>query len=226
MATDSTPEPARPVLEVRSARASSVIVQRISPDAADAFMEWQRGITAAAAEFPGYQSTEIYPPADPRQQEWVVVLHFDNTKSLEDWLGSPTRARWAAMRPYDFGDYRLKMLPSGFGSWFAGMSDEGGRLPHWKAALTVLLGLYPTVMLLMLFLSPHTQRFAPAVAILIGNAASVSFLEWLGMPVISRLLGPWLRAPGNEANVVNLLGTILIVAVLGLMTFLFWLVTS
>lgn len=222
----ATPEPARPFLEVRSARASSVIVQRISPHAAGAFMEWQRGITAAAAEFPGYQSTEIYPPSDPRQQEWVVVLHFDDTKSLEDWLGSPTRAQWTAKRTYEFGDYRLKMLPAGFGAWFAGMTEEGKRLPHWKMALTVLCGLYPTVMLLTLFLLPHTERFGLAIAVLIGNAASVTFLEWLGMPVISRLLGPWLRAQGNEGRFLNLIGTILVIAALGLMTFLFWLVTK
>jgi antibiotic biosynthesis monooxygenase (ABM) superfamily enzyme len=222
----SSPDAARPRLEVRGSRASSVIVQRIPADAAEAFLEWQRGITAAAARFPGYQETEIYPPS-AHQDEWVVVLHFDDLKRLQDWLDSPKRAEWVAKLPCESRDYRLQMVPAGFGAWFAGLTRDGGPLPHWKMALTVLVGLYPTVMLLNLSLSPYTQRFGPAVAILIGNVASVAFLEWLGMPlVITPLLGPWLRARGKDKRTLTLLGLILILAALALMTFLFRLVSG
>jgi antibiotic biosynthesis monooxygenase (ABM) superfamily enzyme len=216
----------RPLLEIRSARASSVIVQRIPPDAAEAFLEWQRGITAAAAGFPGYQTTEIYPPSG-QQEEWVVILHFDNLQTLQDWLASPTRAEWVAKMPCPAQNYRLQMVPAGFGAWFAGLTADGAPLPHWKMALTVLVGLYPTVMLLNLFLAPHTQRFGPAIALLIGNVASVSFLEWLGTPwIITPLLGPWLQARGKEQRTLSIVGAILIVAALVLMTFLFRLVTG
>ena len=47
--------------------------------------------------------------------------------------------------------FRLKTLPTGFGSWFAAQLDgPGDQPPSWKIALSVLLGLYPTVMLLTL----------------------------------------------------------------------------
>lgn len=222
------PSPAdagRPLLEVRGARSSSVIVQRIPAGAAEVFLEWQRGITAAAAEFPGYQATEIYPPLG-RQEEWVVVIHFDDLKTLQDWLDSPRRAEWVAKLPCEVRDFRLKMVPAGFGAWFAGLT-EGGVLPHWKMALAVLFGLYPTIMLLTLFLSPHTQHFGPAVAILIGNVVSVVFLEWLGTPfLVTPLLGPWLRASGKEKRALSAVGAILILGALALMTFLFSLVTG
>jgi antibiotic biosynthesis monooxygenase (ABM) superfamily enzyme len=213
--------PTGPPLEVRGTRASSVIVQRIPPRSADAFMEWQRGITAAAAGRPGYQATEVYPPADGRQREWVVIIHFDDAKTLRDWLESPTRAEWTANLPAEIRDFRLKTFPTGFGPWFAGVVEGGGPLPHWKMFLTVLFALYPTVMLLTLFLSPYTEGFGLAVAMLIGNAASVSFLEWLGMPVLNRLFGPWLRANGKEARTLSLLGLLLLVGALGLMAFVF-----
>ena len=217
----SSPDAARPLLEVRGSRASSVIVQRVPSGAATAFLEWQRGVTAAAALFPGYQETEIYPPS-AHQEEWVVVIHFDDLTSLQSWLGSSTRAEWVAKLPRESRDYRLQTVPAGFGAWFAGLTRDGGPLPHWKMALTVLVGLYPTVMLLSLFLSPHTQPLGPAVAILIGNVASVAFLEWLGTPfVITPVLGPWLRARGKEQRQLTLIGLILVLAALGLMTFLF-----
>ncbi|MEL4474524.1 hypothetical protein, partial [Shewanella algae] len=66
------PQPARSILEVHTARASSVITQQIAPGAREAFLEWQRGLSEAAAQAPGYQKTEIFPPA--RENEpWVVV---------------------------------------------------------------------------------------------------------------------------------------------------------
>src|SRR5262245_49433054 len=94
----SPADPPRLLLEIRGARASSIIAQRIPSDAAEAFLEWQRGISAAAALFPGYQTTEIYPPSG-HQEEWVVVIHFDDLKTLKDWLDSPERAAWVAKIP-------------------------------------------------------------------------------------------------------------------------------
>jgi antibiotic biosynthesis monooxygenase (ABM) superfamily enzyme len=222
-------EPACPILEIRPARASSVIVQRIPPDAVDGFMQWQNEVSVAAAKFPGYQTTEVYPPpsgtqSEGNQPEWVVVVHFDDAKSLQDWLDSRQRAEWLAKLPSKAKDFQLKMLPAGLGSWFAGAPEGVVPFPHWKMFLSVLLGLYPTVMLLTFFLSPYTVRYGLAVAMLIGNAASVAFLEWLGMPILSRLLGPWLRANGKRGRAVSLVGLVLILVTLGGMTFAFHMV--
>jgi antibiotic biosynthesis monooxygenase (ABM) superfamily enzyme len=213
----------RPFLEVRGSRASSVIVQRIPRNATDGFLAWQRGISAAAAEFAGYQMSEAYPPPLGKD-EWVVVVHFDDATKLQGWLDSPLRADWIAKLPQEIRDFHVKTLPAGFGSWFAGLPEDGGALPHWKMFVTVLLGLYPTVMLLTFFLAPHTERFGLAVAMLIGNAASVAFLEWLGMPLISRFLGSWLRANGKETRTYSLVGLVLILVALGVMTLLFHLI--
>jgi antibiotic biosynthesis monooxygenase (ABM) superfamily enzyme len=73
-------------------------------------------------------------------------------------------------------------------------------------------------MLLYLYLLPHTQRFGPAIAMLIGNAVSVAFLEWLGMPVINWLLGPWLRANGKNSLTLSLLGLAMLSVALVLMS--------
>jgi uncharacterized protein len=217
--------PPRPPLEVRGARASSVIVQRILPDAAGLFMEWQRGITAAAAVFPGYQATEIYPPG-AQQEEWVVILHFDDPRTLQSWLDSPTRAEWVAKRPYEIGNYRLKTLPSGFGAWFAGLIDaSGGALPPaWKIALTVLFALYPTVMLLTIIVGPYINPLGLAVSMLISNALSCSILQWVVTPWLNPLFGPWLRANEKRQRAYSLGGLIVILLLLLGMTILFRLV--
>jgi antibiotic biosynthesis monooxygenase (ABM) superfamily enzyme len=109
-----------PQMQVRGSRSSSVIVHRVAPGSNQVLLEWQRGITGAAEVFPGYQATEVYPPADDRPQEWVIVIHFDNAKTLQDWLDSPQRAEWTAKPPREIREFRLKTLPSGFAAWFAG----------------------------------------------------------------------------------------------------------
>src|SRR5262249_21923092 len=135
---------------------------------------------------------------------------------------SPQRAEWTAKLPREIREFRLKTLPSGFAAWFADLADSGPSLPHWKVFLMVLVGLYPTVMVLALVLSPYTQRFGLAVAMLIGNVASCAILEWLGSPLIRLAIGPWLRAKGEEGRVTNLVGTVLIVGSLVAMAVLFY----
>jgi antibiotic biosynthesis monooxygenase (ABM) superfamily enzyme len=213
-------------MQIHGPESSSVIVHRVAPGSTEIFLEWQRGVTAAAERFPGYQATEVYPPSADRPREWVIVLHFDSARSLQAWLDSPERAAWTAKLPREIRDFRLRTLPSGFAAWFAGMAEDGASLPHWKVFLLVLVGLYPTVMVLTLFLSPQTQHFGPAVAILIGNVASCVFLEWLGSPIIRLLLGPWIRARGKEGRARIVVGTMLIVAALAIMTILFRLITG
>ena len=112
----------------------------------------------AAEGFPVTGEPSSIRPADERHQEWVAVIHFDDHESLERWLDSPVRAEWIKKLRDEIGDFQLKTLPTGFGAWFAGLSTgpEGEPPPSWKIAMTVLLGLYPTVMLLALLLGQRT----------------------------------------------------------------------
>ena len=77
-------------------------------------------------------------------------------------------------------------------------------------ALTVLLGLYPTVMLLSIFVSPRMSSLGLAVSMLIGNALSIAILQWLVVPALSKALAPWFKTRKTSAA----LGGALLVALL------------
>jgi antibiotic biosynthesis monooxygenase (ABM) superfamily enzyme len=189
-----------PRLEVRDARASSVIVHRVPPESTDAFLDWEAGITEAAKAFPGYRGTDLYPPAADGPGDWVVIVHFDADEGLRRWIESPVRAEWEAKLPGGLGDFRLRTLPAGFGPWFAAQLDQPGAPPaSWKIALTVLLGLYPTVMLLGFAIGPSLAPLGKAGSMLVGNLLSVTILQWAVMPVLQRVLRPWLN-PGAESG--------------------------
>ena len=59
----------------------------------------------------------------------------------------------------------------------------------------MLLGLYPTVMLINILLNPLVRHFTFAVEIFIGNVLSTIVLTWLVMPWVSRSLHFWLATP-------------------------------
>jgi len=215
-------------VEVRVALASAVVVQRVPADRAEWFMEWQRGISEAAKEFTGYRSTDVYPPPANRGDEWVVVIDFDDERSLQEWLDSPVRAQWVEKLKAEVGSFELKAIPGGFGAWFASLDrgPEGVTPPPWKMAVTVLLGLYPTVMLLTLFPGPYTHPLGVALAMLIGNALSVGILQWGVLPALTSLLGPWLRANSDKQRHVSIGGLFVILVVLAGLALLFRQVTG
>jgi hypothetical protein len=101
----------------------------------------------------------------------------------------------------------LKTLGGGFGAWFAEQARDAGAPapPGWKMALCVVLGLYPTVMLLSMTVGRVTDRWGLALSMLVGNALSVSILQWGVMPVLTRLLKTWLQA-NDAANPRLMLG--------------------
>ncbi|MEP7274633.1 MAG: hypothetical protein ABI882_24300 [Acidobacteriota bacterium] len=221
--TSPSSDALHPSLVVRDSRASSIIVHPVPPEATDRFMEWQRGITEAAQGFAGYQSTDLYPPPGPERQEWVAVMQFETGEEMQRWLVSPERAEWVGKLPKEIAAFRLKKLPRAFGPWFAGLGgdSENELPPGWKMALTVLLALYPTVMLLALLVGPHISFLGLAVSMLISNICSCCLLQWAVMPVLHPVLAPWLAASGKQGLSITIGGTVLISVVLAVLAVLF-----
>lgn len=203
-------------MEMRICRASAVIVQRVPAEAVERLLQWQRGITEVAEGFPGYRGTDIYPPADGAEGEWVTVIHFNEDADLQRWIATPLRQEWVDKLRTEVGDFRLSTLKGGFRAWFAGLPGGLDNVPPpaWKMALTVLCGLYPTVMLLSLFVGPYFRPLGFSLEMLIGNVLGVILLQWVVMPTLVALLGPWLKANEKRKTVFSVGGLILILLLL------------
>ncbi|MCE9552562.1 MAG: antibiotic biosynthesis monooxygenase [Planctomycetes bacterium] len=216
------------LLDVLPSEAASVIVHRVPGSLTETFVQWQRGVTAATAQVEGYLRTEVYPPADDRETQWVVVVHFATHATLRRWLDSPQRAQWIAELATELKNFRIKTLPQGFGSWFADadLQDEPEAThevlpPSWKMALVVLLALYPTVMLLSLLVVPWLSVLGFAFAMFISNALSVSILQWGIMPRLTKRLNRWLTLPFNASRKLNIGVALAIIVLLGCLVGLF-----
>jgi uncharacterized protein len=137
--------------------AGIVVSTRVKPGRETECREWQSRIDTEAARFPGFLGNQVFAPAPGVQEEWVVVVRFDSSEHLQSWFLSDARQRLVDRAARLWDEARVERFGGGFPGWFAPGTTASGQPafpPVWKQAMIVLLALYPTVMLLTLFLSP------------------------------------------------------------------------
>lgn len=194
---------------------SVLILQRVPEDKIELFHEWQRGISVAAGRYPGYVSTAVNPPVPGRQDAWVTIVSFRSIEQLEAWIQSIERQEWVQRYEKEFGHFEITHFGGGFQHWFHQSDVTQPAPPNWKMALTVLAALYPTVMVLSLFVVPYLPKWPMAVVMLIGNAMCVCLLQWIIMPWWTRFLKSWLpptRISGWARTLVGTLGLLVFIS--------------
>ena len=205
-----------------------VVSHPVDPADEDSFLAWQERVTDAERGFDGFRGAELFRPVAGVQDEGTALYRFDSDEHLDAWLESPERQRLLDEGRH-FKNFILKRISSPFGSWFAPSGGEGGcEAPaQWKTAFSVLVGLYPTVVLLTLAISEIWKKAELWESLLIGNILSVALLTWVVMPIVTRVLRFWLEPEGGRADArVNAMGAMASVVFLALAALVFWLCTT
>jgi uncharacterized protein len=187
-----------------------VIVTKVKPGKEEAYRQWETKIQQAQSKFPGYDGSYVQPPV-AGELGWTTLMRFDSAEQLDKWLKSPERA--ALLREVEpLIDYaHLQRVDSSFPGWFPTDPATGKGPPNWKAAMLVLLGLFPIVMLESRFLSPQLAGLNSSLTMFIGNVISVALTTWLTMPLFIKAFRWWLfPKPGAPELRVNLAGTAII----------------
>ncbi|MGW2201984.1 antibiotic biosynthesis monooxygenase [Streptomyces sp. NPDC001774] len=207
-----------------------VVTHRVAPHQIDDFLDWQRRMSQEESRFEGFRGTELFRPIEGVQDEWTTLYRYDNAEHLDAWLTSRKR-RVMLAEGAKFDDFKLRTIDNSFGSWFA-FEENGREAPppsETKTAIAVWVGLYPTVVLLTLALSP--LRWPLWLGLLVGNLLSSFIMSFFTMPYyVNPLLRRWLRpAPGEPRAKTNRIGlgivavvTVFWVAVFYLITRQFW----
>jgi len=71
--------------------------------------------------------------------------------------------------------------------------------PRWKTAVVVWVAIYPAITLVLWLAGPQMQSWPLAVRTLATTVLVVPLMVFLLLPVLQRLLGPWLRRSGEPA---------------------------
>jgi antibiotic biosynthesis monooxygenase (ABM) superfamily enzyme len=203
-----------------------VISHRVSPDNVEEFLAWQDRLRLAESVFPGFRGSELFRPIEGVQDEWTAMYRYDSAADLEAWLASDERRRLLA-EGEKFHDFHLRTVDNSFGSWFA-FDDAGNEAPppsDTKTSIAVWVGLYPTVMLLTLALSP--LKMPLWIGMLVGTLLSSFTISFVTMPYyVNPLLKHWLRPPDDEpASRTNLRGAAIVAIAMAFCVAVFYLVT-
>lgn len=178
---------------------SAVIEQRVKPECVDAYRDWSHKINSACSRHPGFVDLEVFEPVPGVSDGFVIVVRFTTAAESEAWHNSPEcQALLEEAAPLLKQKVVFHAPSSVYGSWFSGTGvDVGpGREPsqRWKEALVVLFVLYPTVMLLSLFVTgPLLKGWSMSTGMYVGNMMSVALMTWLLMPVVTGKLSFWLN---------------------------------
>jgi uncharacterized protein len=202
------------------------VSHRVSPEHVADFLEWQERLRLAESEFPGFRGTELFRPVAGVQDEWTALYRYENADDLDKWLISDER-RLLLAEGEQFADYHSRTIDNSFGSWFA-FDEHGHQAPppsDLKTAIAVWVGLYPTVVLLTLAVSPlHMPLW---LGMLVGNLMSSFAVSYIAMPYyVNPLLKHWLRPPPDVPIAkTNRRGAAIVVAALTACAIIFYLMT-
>jgi antibiotic biosynthesis monooxygenase (ABM) superfamily enzyme len=181
----------------------------VKPGREPDFVRWQEKTLKAQEQFPGFMGSELFAPVEGIQDRWVVVFRFDTRQHLDHWLKSDTRTKLLDEGRHYFAGYDVREIASAFSGWFRfGKGEQAGVPPNWKQAMSVLLALYPTVMVLNLTVGRALTDAGVAgyLGLFIGNVLSVAILTWFLMPFVNRVLAFWLAPDRPRSRRVDVAG--------------------
>ncbi|MEV6219127.1 antibiotic biosynthesis monooxygenase [Nocardia sp. NPDC051833] len=204
--------------------ATVVVSHPVPADREAEFVAWQARVTEAERTFRGFRGSALHRPIPGVQDEWTIVYSYASVEDLNGWLESPERQALLAEAP-DFRDFEVHRIANPYGSWFPPTTGADDGPASWKTALSVLVGLYPTVVILTLAIDELWPSAQLWLSLLIGNILSVSLLTWVVMPIVTRALGFWMRPGPDRDPRTDVLGLVCSIGFLTLAALFFYLVT-
>ena len=174
---------------------SAMISCRVPPGSEEKFRAWQARLEEEERRFPGYLGTEVFAPRQGVTQDWSVLFRFDSDEHLEAWLQSEPRQRLLRETEEAFRHFDLRKVGSSFAGWFPSSDSP----PDWKQAMVVLLGIYPIVALITLYLLPLEKGLPLAVGVFLNNTISTIVLTWPTIMLLNKAFAWWLypKKPGT-----------------------------
>lgn len=201
---------------------TQVILSKIKPGMEETYRAWAVKIQQAQAKYPGYRGMYLQPPGTDKAGHWTTMLRYDTQEHLDAWLAAPERAALLRESKAFIENEELLRLATSFPGWVPINPATGKGPPNWKTALLVLLGLYPTVLLEIRFLSPQLAFLNPSLATFIGNVGSVAVTSFLTMPLFIRTFGWWLFVDKKTPRWIEPLGSGLLFVLFALEIALLW----
>jgi antibiotic biosynthesis monooxygenase (ABM) superfamily enzyme len=185
----------------------TVIVKRIAKkDKIKEFEEWLSGISKEVSRQDGSMGIDIIKPtnnhiSNKSKPEYVIILRFNTYENLDKWEKSPIRYEWLQKaRKLAESDYDVQKM-TGLEFWFTPyLNDESSPMiplqppPRYKMVIVTI----PVISILLLTLVPQIHFLTEMLSIpfpirlVIALTITVLLMTYVIMPLLTKLLKPWL----------------------------------
>jgi len=130
-------------------------------------------------------------------REYRIVRKFADREALAAFRASPDYLEWdRQVCQLTEGEGHFEEL-AGLESWFTPAGAVLHPLPRWKMALVTFVGVYPLTSILPRLFLRLLPGWHPLLVNIVVTGLIVGSLTWVIMPLLSRLLHPWLHPEQN-----------------------------
>lgn len=143
----------------------------------------------------------IRPAPGSGSLEYGIVRRFSSAEARDRFYHSALFQKWQAEVAQMTQGGPVRQELTGLEAWFTLPGQKSAVAPpRWKMALVTVLGVYPVSILVPWLLRPLTGTLHPLLQGFFIAAGIVVLLTWVVMPILVRLLKPWLRAREEVTN--------------------------
>lgn len=147
---------------------------------------------------PGVEGAYLLRPADAGSRAYGILRTFSSKAARDRFYRSEVYARFTeTIAPLVEGP-PLERDIRGLEGFF--VAPSAGGPPPWKMALVTWLAVNPAVFVCIHLVKAVLGPQPELVELLVGNTLVISLLTWVLMPLLTRVLAKWLRAPPRRGT--------------------------
>jgi antibiotic biosynthesis monooxygenase (ABM) superfamily enzyme len=176
--------------------AAVVITHRVRASQHEAYERWLQEIAPLCKASPGYLDWHIVRPIPGVTETYTVIIRFDTSQHLKDWMQSEQRSRLIEQVQPLFVGADDFYISSGLDFWFTPAGAKAKLPVRWKQYLLTWSAIYPLALLVPFAVAPALRWLGiPAslpITTLAVTAVVVFMMVYVVMPRYTRLVQRWL----------------------------------
>jgi hypothetical protein len=185
-----------PSIDSLQVGATAVITHRVSEGRHADYERWLGEIGPVCRAAPGHLDWQIIRPIAALTGSYTVVIRFDTTTHLREWMESAARKRFIEqVRPLLVADDDYS-IHGGLDFWFLPEGALAKAPTRWKQFLVTWSAIFPLVFTAPLVVGPVLRAVGlpahRAIDTLFGTATVVLLMVYVVMPRYTRLVRGWL----------------------------------
>lgn len=201
---------------------SVAVVTRVKEGQEQAYLAYEKQYQSAQALKPGYRGAYVQPPTQGTPGIWTTLIRFDSPITMDQWMASEERKKLVTDSSSLVTSTDFHTVTTSYPGWFPTKAAATQGPPNWKTAMLILLGLYPSVMLVIKYFLPLMHEYSPAVNNFIGNILTVAFTTWISMPLFIKIFNSWLFPDKSTPKWVSPVSVITILICFAIEVAFFW----